>query len=53
MNSEYEIGNSVRLKEPCNGWSAGEVTAFYGTKIEVTLTNGKEVEVYEDELEDL
>ena len=49
---EYQLGDTVRLIEPYRGWSAGEVTGFDGARVIVTLTNGKEVSVYEDELED-
>ena len=51
MYKEYEIGNTVRLKESYKGWDVGEVTGFYPGLIEVTLTNGKQVYVREDEIE--
>jgi hypothetical protein len=52
MRRQLEIGDVVRLTTPYKGWNVGEITRFFGRDIEVRLTNGKEVLVYEDDLEE-
>jgi hypothetical protein len=53
MRRQLEIGDTVRLTESYKGWDVGEITGFFGKEVEVRLTNGKEVTVYEYELEEV
>ena len=53
MNGEREIGDTGYLKEPYLGYRHYEIVDFeYATgRVIVELTSGKQIPVYEDELE--
>ncbi|WP_044270240.1 hypothetical protein [Bacteroides timonensis] len=44
------IGSYCSLASPYRGYSDGIVVCDYGTQLVVRLTNGKEIEVYRDEV---
>jgi len=53
MVREHEIGDTGYLKEPYLGYRYFEVVGFeYATgKIEIELSSGLQITVYEDEIE--